>query len=183
MKQTISILGLAVLFAVFSSASSAQTFTDQQKRSAYAGAYFSLSFGGGEKAYKRPVRYGFSAGFRQSNFGASSHYYSPQFDRRDANINLRGGNDWQARVVDLNFSDRGFEHLSLSGVAFAQKDAFGQVQYFGGRGLYADEDEKGSNVGKILLWTAAGVGAAFLAFAAICASEGGEDQSCFTENS
>ena len=164
MKQTIKLLSLAILVTVWSGASSAQTFTDQQRRAAYAGAYFSLSFGGGEKSYKRPVRYGFSAGLRQSSFGPSSHYYSPQFNRTDANINLRGGRDWQARVVDLNFSDRGFEHLSLSGMAFAQKDAFGQVRYLGGRNsLNADGDDEGSGVGKILLWTGVIVGVAGIA--------------------
>jgi len=169
----IIVLLSAVVFAFASSgATMAQDFYDQQDRAAYAGAYFSLSFGGGDKAYKRPVRYGFSAGFRQSNFGQSSTYFGTQFERRDAGINMLSGRDWQARLVDLNFSDRGFERFSFSGTAFAQKDAFGRVRYLDGQGLYADgDDDSGIGVGKILLWTGAAIGVAFITFAVACNGE------------
>jgi len=175
-KVTKKLFGLALLLTVWSGASNAQTYLDQQQRAAYAGAYFSLSFGGGEKAYKRPVQYGFSAGFRQSKFGGSSNYFGTQFNRRDANISMFEDRDWQARIVDLNFSDRGFERFSFSGTAFAQRDAFGQVQYFGGRnGLYADGDDEGKKgmgtVGKVLLWTGAAVGVAVLSLAIACNGE------------
>lgn len=170
MKRTIKLLSMAALAFVWSSAATAQNTYDQPERAAYAGAYFSMSFGGGEKAYKRPLRYGFSAGFRQSKFSGSSNYFGTQFNRHNANISMFEDRDWQARVVDLNFSDRGFERLSLSGMAFAQKDAFGQVRYLGGRdGLYADgDDDGGTSVGKIVLWSAVGLGAAGLAFVLAC---------------
>lgn len=139
----------------------AQDFTSQQDRAAYAGAYFSMSFGGGEASYKRPVSYGFSAGLRQRSFRQSNNYFGTQFDRHDANINMLEGRDWQARIFDLNFSDRGFEHLSLSGMSFAQKDAFGQVRYFGNKmGLDGEDGEKdyGYDWGDILLWGGAALG-------------------------
>jgi len=170
-ETTKKILGIVFLLTVWSGAANAQSYLGGQERAVYAGAYLSLSFGGGEKAYKRPLRYGFSAGFRQSKFSGSSNYFGTQFDRGDANINMFEDRDWQARVVDLNFSDRGFEHLSLSGMAFAQKDAYGQMRYLGGRGgLYADGDDDGTSVGDVLLWGAAGIGVLVIGAVVVLAS-------------
>jgi len=174
MRQLAKFLSVAALALIWSGATTAQDFTGQQDRAAYAGAYFSMSFGGGAKAEKRPVRFGFSAGLRQSNLGHSSNYFGAQFDRRDANITMLADRDWQARVVDLNFSDRGFERFSFSGTAFAQKDALGQISYLGDRFNLDDEgEEKGSGVGKILLWTGAVIGAAGLTLYYVAQYRGG----------
>jgi len=170
MKHIIKILSAVTLMASFSGVATAQNFTGQQDRAAYAGAYFSMSFGGGEASYKRPVSYGFSAGLRQRSFQQSNNYFGTQFDRRDANVNMLEGRDWQARVFDLNFSDRGFERLSLSGMSFAQKDALGQVRYLGGLNRFngdSDGEENGVNVGKILLWTGAVIGVAGITLLAV----------------
>jgi len=159
---------LAVLMAFCAGASSAQSFGEQQDRAAYAGAYLSLSFGGDNTTYKSPVRYGFSAGLRQRSYSQSGNYFGTQFDRGDAKINMLGNRDWQARMVDLNFSNRGFERFSLAGTSFVQKDAYGQLQYIGGRYSLDGDGKEGSTlrtVGKVILWTGVAVVGAVAIFA------------------
>lgn len=164
MRSLTNFLRVAVLVVFWSGASSAQPYLNGQERAIYAGAYLSLSFGGGHTPHKQPIRYGFSAGFRQSNFGQSRNYFSPQFDRFEANLDMLDSRDWQARVVDMNFSDRGFERLSVSGTAFVQKDAFGRLYYFGNKNrLDGDGSEEGKkdygyDWGDILLWGGAAIG-------------------------
>lgn len=171
-EQTVNLIRRifsALLIAVFfTGMSQAQTF-DDQRRAAYAGAYFSMSFGGDKVSSKKPVRYGFSAGFRQRSFAAPDDNYSRQFGWQHSNINLIQSRDLQARVIDLNFSDRGFEKMSVSGLTFAKRDAFGQVTYFDDR---FNADGEGSKGGKILLWTGIAVGALGVLVLASCLTQG-----------
>lgn len=162
MKQTIKWVSMAMFILTWSGLAKAQDFTGLPERATYAGAYFSISFGGDSKTYKRPVRYGFSAGFRQTNATQFGSYYGSQFGQRDVHLNMIESRDLQARIVDLNFSGRGFERLSLSGMAFAKRDEWGQVTYMDGlRQLNADGDEEGGSL-RTWLWIGAGVGAVAL---------------------
>ena len=170
-KQIVNLIRrvLTALFitAFLSGVSQAQTFHDQD-RAAYAGAYFSMSFGENKARADKQMRYGFSAGFRQRGFAALDSNYNRRFGWQYSDLNLIQSRDVQARVIDLNFSGRGFEHMSVSGLAFAKKDELGQVSYLSDRFNADGEDGGGS---KVLLWTGVAVGALAVGLLAVCLTQ------------
>lgn len=161
MKLNILLISALLLALAHGNLAMAQDYYGQQDRALYAGAYFSMSFGDIRKSAHHPVRYGFSAGFRQQNFGVNDRLSNHSLVRNDRHLGFAGYGNIDARVFDLNFSDRGFEKISFAGLAFVEKDTFGQMQHLGRSGaLSADGDDENGGAGKALLWTGVAVGVA-----------------------
>ena len=159
----------ALLITVLMSGISQAHILDDQRRAAYAGAYLSMSFGGDKANSIQPIQYGFSAGFRQRSFTGPNDNYSRQFGWEHSDINLIQNRDLQARVINLGFSDRGFEKMSVSGLSLVKRDSLGQITYFDDR---FNSDGEGGKGGKILLWTGIAVGALGVHALASCLTQG-----------
>lgn len=164
MKTISTLIVVTIMMIVNAGPAAAQDLFGQQDRAMYAGAYLTMSFGGTKKATKRPVRYGFSAGWRQQNFGASHQFSSHSVFRHDRDFGYAGYGNIDARVVDLSFSDRGFDRLSLSGLSLAQADDYGTYATFGRR--YATEggaDGEKDSDSTDSIWKAVLIGGAVVA--------------------
>jgi len=136
----------------------AQSFDDGRDSAAYAGLYMSVPLASQRTAHTKDFKFGFKAGLRQ--------------DIRYTKNGLVKTSTYTADMLDLNFSEQGFNKLSLAGTPLIFEDYAGQIQYM-------DGDEGGSS--NTILWVAGGIlvlGA--VAVAALCfkSIDGSEKRTC-----
>lgn len=136
------LLAAALCLSVMSVPATAHDFMGQHDRALYAGAYLTVSFGDRGKAAKSPLRYGFSAGWRQQDFGASQRFSHHSIFRNDDGLGFAAYGNIDARVIDLNFSERGFERLAFTGLPLLQNAAYGPPARLGHH-FAADNGEDG----------------------------------------
>ena len=154
------LLSLISIFSLTQNAS-AQSIYDQRDSAAYAGLYVSIPFGHTARKIEDEYKLGFKAGLRQ--------------DRRFSRNGLTKTSSFTADVVDLNFSQQGFNKLTLAGIPVVYTDIYGRAHYLG-----EDEDsDGGSTIGKIALWSLGiVVGAAVIVAVAVevCFDEDDENE-------
>lgn len=123
MGNAIKILCCLALLTGWSTAAAAQDYRARTDHALYAGFYLTVPLGPrAREGSAQKLRFGFAAG--------------PRFDLRTSRYDPTGRPTLQTRVIDMSFSPKGFERLSLAGTTLV-----GTKRYAGL--LSADGDDNG----------------------------------------